>query len=160
MAISSVNISTNLPTATTAGVTEIGIRDEFSGAVPFRIIERVSLAGGASGSPADFTQKLPKNAVVTSYRIKAVGAHTNATATHVAIGTDGDADAYAEIAVGSLDADNDSVAGLSDSASAVALATEDTLRLTATNGSGAGAGTHTGTYDVMLNGIIIQDFAN
>lgn len=160
MAISSVNISANLPAATAAGQTEIGLRDEFSGAVPFRIIERVSLTGGASGSPADFTQKLPKNAVIKAYRIKAVGAHTNATATHVSIGTDGDADAYAEIAVGSLDADNDSVAGLSDTASAAALATEDTLRVTATNGSGAAAGTHTGTYDVALFGYIIQDFPN
>jgi hypothetical protein len=160
MATSSVNISADLPTATTAGTTEIGLKAEFSGMVPFRIIEQVALAGGASGSPADFTQKLPANAVVAGYRIKAVGAHTNDTATHVSIGNDSDPDAYAEIAVGSLDADNETVAGLSDSASAAAIGTADTLRLTATNGSGAAAGTHTGTYDVALWGFIFQDFPN
>lgn len=156
-----INISANLPTATAAGETSYGLVQEFSGMVPFRILERVSLAGGASGSPADFTQKLPAKSVVFGYSIKAVGDHTNATATHLSIGNDSDPDAYAEIAVGSLDADNEFACGLNEGvATATGGAAEDTLRLTATNGSGAAAGTHTGTYDVALFGYVFQETAD
>lgn len=155
-----INISANLPTATAAGETSFGLVQEFSGMVPFRIHERVSPAGGASGSPADFTQKLPAKAVVVGYSIKAVGDHTIATATHVSIGTDGDPDAYAELAEGSLDADNDFLCGINTGIATAAGGAEDTLRITATNGSGAAAGTLTGSYDVTLYGYVFQETAD
>lgn len=155
-----INISANLPAATAAGTTDYGLMQEFSGMVPFRIHEQISPAGGASGSPADFTQALPANAVVVGYSIKAVGAHTIATATHVSIGTDSDPDAYAELAEGDLDADNDFLCGINTGIATAVGGASDTLRITATNGSGSAAGTLTGTYDVTLYGYVFQETAD
>lgn len=144
-----INVSAKLPTATAAGETLYGQENHGFGLVPFVIHERVSPAGGASGSPADFTQKLPPHTFLMAYSIKAVGDHTIATATHVSIGTDSDPDAFVELAEGSLDADNDWLYGRLSTAANTA---EDTIRITATNGSGAAAGTLTGSYDVTLYG--------
>lgn len=143
------DVNASLGTFSAAGTTVYGKENWDAGMIPFEIHERVSLTGGASGSPKDLAQKLPPHTFLMAYSIKAVGAHTIGTATHISFGIDGDIDAFVETAHGNLNADNEWIYGRLTNAANTA---EDTLRVTATNGSGVAAGTLTGTYDVSLYG--------
>lgn len=157
-----INVSADLPTASEAGTIEYGIRDEFSGKIPFVIRERViSTAGsGSNGTPATLSIQLPANAVVTDYRLQAQTAIAGSP-TAISVGLATDPDTLAELTFTGMDAAGDTSAGVVTTYAADVLASTaaQDIKITGTDGSGSAESYWGGTYDIAIWGYILQDFA-